>query len=151
MPTPAPTPEAYIAALPAERQAPMRRLRAQIRKRMPPGFAEVVGSGMILYVVPHARFPAGYHVDPAKPLMLMGLASQKATIAVHHMGLYGDATLHAWFSAALREALGKRPDLGKSCVRFAPGDEIPYDLVGELASRLTVEEWIARYTASLKR
>lgn len=141
----------YIAALPADRQAAMKKLRTVIRKRMPKGFTEIVGHNMILYVVPHSRFPAGYHVDPKKPLMLMGIAFQKVSIAVHHLGMYGDPKLYAWFSAAVREALGKKPDIGKSCVRFGPKDEIPFDIIGELASKMTVEEWIARYTSFLRR
>ena len=141
----------YIAALPADRQVAMKKLRTVIKKRMPKGFAEVVSGDMILYVVPHVRFPEGYHVDPKKPLMLMGITSQKASIAVHHLGMYGDPKLFAWFSSAVRSAIGKKPDIGKSCVRFSPKEDIPYDVIGELASKMSVEEWITRYTAFLRR
>ena len=145
------TAEEYIAALPAERQVVMKKLRTVIKKKMPKGFAEIVGHNMILYVVPHSRFPAGYHVDPKKPLMLMGIASQKASVAVHHLGMYGDPKTYTWFSAAVREALGKKPTIGKGCIRFSPKDEIPYDIIGELASKYTVEDWIERYTAFFRR
>jgi len=40
---------------------------------------------MIGWVVPHSLFPAGYHCDPTKPLMLMSLGSTKGHISMHHM------------------------------------------------------------------
>jgi hypothetical protein len=42
-------------------------------------------------------------------------------------------------------------DMGKSCIRFKKMDDIPYELIGELASKITVEDWIAAYEAALKK
>jgi hypothetical protein len=39
--------------------------------------------------------------------------------------------------------------MGKSCIRFRKPESIPYDLIGELAGRMTPQEWIALYEDSL--
>ena len=41
--------------------------------------------------------------------------------------------------------------MGKSCIRFKKMDDIPYDLIGELASKITVNEWINTYETAIKR
>jgi hypothetical protein len=42
-------------------------------------------------------------------------------------------------------------DMGKSCIRFKKPDAIPFDLIAELASKITVDKWIERYETNLKR
>ncbi|PKL05749.1 MAG: hypothetical protein CVV53_07855 [Spirochaetae bacterium HGW-Spirochaetae-9] len=42
----------------------------------------------------------------------------------------------------LLATVGKKPDMGKSCLRFADTSRIPYELIGELASWITVDECI---------
>lgn len=145
------TPEAYIAQLPEARQGPMQRLREVILKHLPEGFEETMGYGMIGYVVPHSLYPKGYHCDPKLPLPFMNLASQKHYIALYHHGLYANPTLQKWFGEAYaREGVGK-PDMGKSCVRFKNPERIPYDLIGKLCGKVTVEDWIATYEQAIKR
>ncbi|MBS1501604.1 MAG: hypothetical protein JST32_06050 [Bacteroidetes bacterium] len=34
-------------------------------------------------------------------------------------------------------------DMGGACIRFKKIDDIPYALIGQLASKLTVQQWIA--------
>jgi len=41
--------------------------------------------------------------------------------------------------------------MGKSCIRFKKWEEIPFELLGELVSRVTVAQWIATYESKLKR
>jgi hypothetical protein len=41
--------------------------------------------------------------------------------------------------------------MGKSCVRFKKMDDIPYELIGELVQKMTPEQWIEMYEASVKR
>ena len=67
----------YIATLPAIRQVAMQQLRDVVRKNLPKGFSEVVNGGFISFVVPHSRYPAGYHCDPKQPLPFVSIASQK--------------------------------------------------------------------------
>ncbi len=81
----------------------------------------------------------------------MNLASQKNYIAVYHMGLYVDKELQEWFTKTYRTTLNKKPDLGKSCIRFEKIEEIPYEIIGELASQMTSEEWISLYEKEIKR
>ena len=41
--------------------------------------------------------------------------------------------------------------MGKSCIRFKKMDDIPFDLIGELASKMTVSEWINTYNSAIKK
>ena len=41
--------------------------------------------------------------------------------------------------------------MGKSCIRFKKMDDIPFDLIGELASKMTVNEWINTYNSAIKK
>ncbi|MEZ4806710.1 MAG: DUF1801 domain-containing protein [Flavobacteriales bacterium] len=144
-------PDGYIAQLPEERRAAMQRLRTVIKRGLPKGFTETMSYGMIGYVVPHSLYPAGYHCDPSLPLPFMSIASQKNFIAVYHMGIYADKELLAWFVKAHAEQVPAKLDMGKSCMRFKKPDLIPFDLIGELAGKMTVKEWIERYGAAVKR
>ena len=143
--------EDYLLTLPAERQEAMRRLRTIIKKKLPKGFEECMAYGMIGYVVPHSLYPKGYHVNPTLPLGFISIASQKSHIALYHMGLYGNKKLLTWFETAYKEAGIGKLDMGKSCVRFKQLEKIPYELIGELATKLTPMDWIAEYEAVLNR
>lgn len=145
------TPNQYINELSEDRQAAMKKLRAVIKKNLPRGFKEGMGYGMISYDVPHTIYPAGYHCNPADPLPFMGLASQKNFIAVYHMGIYADPKLMKWFTTEFAKRSKLKLDMGKSCIRFKKPEAIPFDLIGELASKMTVGEWINLYEAKLKR
>lgn len=135
----------YIDALPQERKAPMKKLRAVIRKNLPSGFKEQMSYGMIGYVVPHRLYPPGYHCDPTLPLPFMNLASQKNFIAVYHMGVYGDDDLLHWFQSEYAARVTGKLDMGKSCIRFKKMDNIPYDLIAELSTKMTVQQCIEFY------
>lgn len=145
------TVDAYMAEVPAERQKAFNKLRSVIKKNIPKGFKETMGYGMIGWCVPHSIYPAGYHCNPKDPLPFMGLASQKNFMAVYHMGVYADPKLLKWFRDAHAKASPKRLDMGKSCIRYKKPDDIPFELIGELASKITVDEWIAMYEKNLKR
>lgn len=147
----APTPDAYIAEMPEERQKAFNKLRSVIRKNIPKGFKETMGYGMMGYCVPHSLYPAGYHCNPKDPLPFMGIASQKNFIAVYHMGVYADPALLKWFVNAHAKASPKKLDIGKSCIRYKKPDDIPFELIGELASKMTPQQWIDLYEEKLKR
>ncbi len=145
------TPDQYVAQLPDDRKVAINALRQTIMENLPPGFEEAVGYGAIGYVVPHSRYPSGYHCDPKQPLPFMGMASQKNYVSVYHIGIYADPALMDWFTAEYAKRVKGRLDMGKSCVRFKKPHEIPVGLIGELASKMTVEDWIALYEKELKR
>lgn len=147
----APTPELYLAELPEERQQIMHDLREVIRQNIPAGFDEQMGYGMLGYVVPHTLYPAGYHCDPKQPLPFMGIASQKNHIAVYHMGMYANEDLLNWFRAEYPKHSKTKLDMGKSCIRFKKPEHVPLTLIGELASKMTPQEWIELYESVLKR
>ena len=137
--------EEYLKSLPDDRIAPMTKLRKVILKNLPKGFKEGMGYGMLGWSVPHSIYPAGYHCDPKLPLPFMGIASQKNFIAVYHMGVYGDPKLYNWFATEYPKHCKYKLDMGKSCIRFKKMDDIPYDLIGELAAKMTPQDWIERY------
>lgn len=141
---------AYIAELPEDRQKAISKLRNVIKKNIPKGFKEGMGYGMMGWSVPHSLYPPGYHCTPELPLPFMGLASQKNFIAVYHMGVYADPKLLKWFTESHAKASPKKLDMGKSCIRYKKPEDIPFDLIGELASKITVEEWIQFYETSFK-
>ncbi len=145
------TPEAYIAEMPEDRQAAFKKLRAVIKKNLPKGFKETIAYGHIGYCVPHSKYPAGYHCDPKQPLPFMSIASQKNFIAVYHMGVYANPVLLKWFTTEHAKASPKKLDMGKSCMRYKKPDDIPFELIGKLAAKITPDEWIAYYEKALKR
>ena len=144
------TPEEIIANSPEERRAALTKLRETICKNLPEGFKEGIGYGMIGYAVPHSVYPPGYHCDPKLPLPFMSFASQKNFIAFYHMGMYANPELLNWFQTAYAKVSKTRLDMGKSCVRFKKPDQIPFELIGELVSKMTAEEWISCYEQNLK-
>lgn len=145
------TSQEYMDSLPEDRKQAMTALRKIIKKNIPKGFKEVMQYGMIGYVVPHSLYPAGYHCNPKDPLPFMALASQKQFIAVYHMGIYSDKKLLAWFTKEYKKQATTKLDMGKSCVRFKKMDQIPLKLIGELVTKITLQEWIAIYEKNIKR
>ena len=145
------TVDEYIDELPEDRKKAMTELRKVIKKNIPKGFQEGMGYGMAGWSVPHSKYPAGYHCDPKLPLPFLGLASQKNFIAVYHMGLYSDPKLLKWFTDAHAKASPKKLDMGKSCIRYKKPEDIPFQLIGELVSRITPDEWIATYEKAYKQ
>ena len=145
------TPIEYLASLPEDRQEAMNKLRKVILKNLPEGFEEGMGYGMLGYYVPHSIYPAGYHCDPKLPLPFMSIASQKNFIAVYHMGVYADKELYDWFINEYPKHTKSKLDMGKSCIRFKKPELIPFDLIGELASKMTTQDWIDLYETNLRQ
>lgn len=141
----------YVAQLPPDRQEAIEKLRQVHIDNLPEGFTETLGYGMVAYVVPHSVYPDGYHCDPKVPLPFINLASQKNHIAVYHMGIYAKPELLEWFTTEFPKHSDRKLDMGKSCIRFKKPEHIPYELFGELAQKVTVEEWIAHYEAAIKK
>ena len=81
----------------------------------------------------------------------MIVASQKSHIAVYHSGVYANEDLSNWFQEEYGQRAPTKLNMGKSCIRFKKPHHIPYDLIGELASKLTVQEWIDMYESQIKR
>lgn len=145
------TPEAYLQQIPEERQEAFNKLRQTILANLPAGFREEINYGMIGYVVPHSIYPSGYHCDTKLPLPFMNIASQKNFVALYHMGIYANPKLLEWFTTEYPKHSKTKLDMGKSCIRFKKPDQIPFELIGELAGKMTVADWIAVYEANFKK
>lgn len=141
----------YLSELPDDRKEPMLKLHNVVKKNLSKGFIERIDYGMICYSVPHSIYPNGYHCDPKMPLPFISIASQKNFIALYHMGIYSSPELLEWFTKSYAAKVPGKLDMGKSCVRFKKVELIPYDLIGELAGKMSGEEWINCYEKLLKR
>jgi uncharacterized protein YdhG (YjbR/CyaY superfamily) len=144
------TVDQYIEEIPEDRKQAVTELRKVIKKNIPKGFQECMSYGMVGYVVPHSKYPAGYHCDQKLPLPFLAFASQKNFIAVYHMGIYAEPMLLKWFTEAHAKASPKKLDIGKSCMRYKKAEDIPYQLIGELVSKITPDEWIEMYERNYK-
>ena len=144
-------PDEYIAQLPEERQVVVSKLRRLINKNLPKGFQEAMSYGMPGWVVSHEVYPDGYHCKPSEPLPFLSMASQKNFIAIYHMGIYADEELMKWFLAEYPKHCKRKLDMGKSCIRLKKMDDIPYQLIGQLASKMKAKEWIDVYEKNIKK
>ncbi len=144
------TVQEILSGVPAERAEHFNRLHRFIVDNLPAGFEAGISYGGLGYVVPHTLYPSGYHCKPIEPLPFAGIASQKNSINLYHMGLYADTDLMNWFVAEYPKHCRHKLDCGKSCIRFKKMDDIPYELVGELMRRMTVQQWINLYESKLK-
>ena len=111
---------------------------------------ERISYGMIGYVIPHSIYPDGYHCTPELPLPFMNLASQKNFIAVYSMVIYAKKDLLDWFVSEYAKRCKYKLDMGKSCIRLKRLDDIPYELIGELTAKVSVQDWIDLYESLYK-
>jgi Domain of unknown function (DU1801) len=144
-------PQDYIDALPDDRKQAVLAIREALLTNLPKGYVEVMSYGMLGYVVPHTLYPKGYHCAPKLPLPFISLGSQKNFIALYHMGMYAHAPLLEWFTSEYPKHCKAKLDMGKSCIRFKKITDIPVALIGELASKMSVEEWIALYEKTFRQ
>ncbi len=145
------SPEDYINQVPEERQETLKNLRRTIKENLPKDFEEGMQYGMIGYYVPHSIYPDGYHCKPEEPLPFMSFASQKNSINLYHSGIYAVPKIHDWFVNEYPKHCKRKLDMGKSCIRFKKIDEIPFDLIGELCKKLSVNDWINIYETNIKK
>lgn len=143
--------EEYISLVPENQKDAVLRLREVINQNIPSGFSEQISYGMIGWVVPHSLYPAGYHCNPQLPLPFLNIAAQKNFIAVYHMGIYASPSLMEWFVSEYPKFSKQKLDMGKSCMRYKKPDLIPFELIGELAQKISVNEWINLYESNFVR
>ena len=127
------------------------KLRSIIVQNLPFGFKEVINYGMPSYVVPHRLYQPGYHCDPKLPLPFVSIASQKNFIAIYHMGIYANPNLISWFTEEYPKHCKRKIDMGKSCIRLKHLEDIPFDLIGELMTKMSVDDWISLYDKNIKK
>ncbi|MFN9374373.1 MAG: DUF1801 domain-containing protein [Planctomycetaceae bacterium] len=144
------TVDEYLAELAPDRRAALQTLRQELRRHLDPLLEEVMQYGMISYVIPHRVYPPGYHCQPADPLPFLSLASQKNNLALYVMAIAIDRQLSAWLDQAWK-ATGHRLDRGASCIRFRSPDQIPWNVLAELLTKLDVPSYLQMYEQGLKR
>ncbi len=140
----------FILNIQDDRKEPFSKLVDIIRKSIPNGFEESIGK-MINYDVPLSIYPDGYHCSKNTPLPFVSLANQKNFIALYHMGIYSDKNLLEWFQTEYPKHCKYKLNMGKSCIRFKNISDIPYDLIAELMSKISVKQWIATYESAIKK
>ena len=144
------SPEEYLEKVPEERKEALSRLRETILANLPEGFEETMLYNMVAYVVPLSAYPDGYHVNPSTALPFINFASQKNFIALYHMGIYANEDLMKWFVNEYPKHCKTKLDMGKSCIRFKKVDALPFELIGELISKMSMQEWIDIYEENIK-
>ena len=132
------TPEDYVSSLDPARQELVGAIRSAVNNSIQDGFNEIIDFGMISWVVPLERFPNTYN---GHPTMYISLASQKNYVSLYLMAIYADAELSGWFQAEYAK-LGRKPNMGKSCVRFKKLEDVPLDLIREAAGMFSVDGYL---------
>lgn len=139
----------YIQELEPDRKQVIETLTDLIKTHLTGSFSEEINYGMIGYVVPHSSYPNGYHCDPKLPLPFINVASQKNFVALYHMGIYANPELLKWFQSEYPKHSKRKLDMGKSCIRFKKMDDIPFELIGQLISKMSVNQWIELYEKNI--
>ena len=67
------------------------------------------------------------------------------------MGIYANEELMAWFKEEYTKRCKYKLDMGKSCVRFKRIADIPVDLIGELMTKMSTQDWIDLYEKKFKK
>lgn len=137
--------EEYSAMIETKWQESYQSLAKVIAENIPEGFILQMQYGMPTYVVPLSIFPAGYLGRKNEPLPFISLAAQKKHLSLYHMGIMGNKELLAWFQEEYQKVVPTKLNMGKSCIRFTNPNTIPYELIGELIGKISMEEWIASY------
>ena len=121
----------YLDELPPERREVLARVRDALNGAMPAGYREGMGFGMLGWVVPLEVYPDTYN---KQPLAYAGLAAQKNSYSLYLTCAYSDpARARRLHDAAA--AMGKKLDMGKSCIRFKRIEDLPLDAIcDEIAS-----------------
>lgn len=141
----------YIEQVDEKWRADFAKLVDIVESNLPEGFERTMQYDMISFVVPLSTYSKGYHCTPNTSLPFIALAAQKRHLALYHMGIYADESLLSWFQEEYAKRVPTKLNMGKSCIRFTNAKNIPYDLIGELVSKMTLTEWITIYEGGLNK
>lgn len=128
----------YLESLPADRRAAIQALRKLINQHLPKGYRESFAWGMITWSVPLEVYPDTYN---GQPLCYASLGSQKNHMALYLMSAYMDSPQQKRLAAGFKAA-GKKLDMGKACIRFKSLDDLPLDVVAEVAGALPMKAFV---------
>ena len=137
----------YLAELPPERRAEMERVRDAINAVMPAGYREGMGYGMMGWDVPLEDYPDTYN---KQLLSYAGLAAQKNSYSLYLTCVYSDPARAERLRAAAA-AMGKKLDMGKSCIRFKRAADLPLDAICDEIASMSPADFIALYEESRQK
>lgn len=137
----------YLAQLPPQRRKELERVRGVIRKHLPAGYEEAIVKDMIVYQVPLAVYPDTYN---GHPLWYAALGSNKASMTLHLMTIYGNQGLAEQLTVGF-QAAGKKLDMGKACIRFRSADDLALDVVGAVVASTPLERFVEVAKAARRR
>ncbi|HXJ70678.1 MAG TPA: DUF1801 domain-containing protein [Verrucomicrobiae bacterium] len=128
----------YIASLPEDRRGAIKTVRAVVKKNLPAGYKEGMDYGFIGWTVPLSVYPDTYN---GQPLCYAALANQKNHMALYLMAAYAEGPIKQRLVKGFRAA-GKKLDMGKSCIRFKSLDDLPLDVIAEVAAALPMKKYV---------
>jgi hypothetical protein len=67
------------------------------------------------------------------------------------MGIYSYPELLEWFLMEYPKHTKTKLDMGKSCIRFKKPEDIPYDLIAELCTKITMEDYLEKYKHQIEK
>lgn len=132
------TPTDYLASLPQDRREVISAMRELILRSLPEGYQETINWGMLSYEVPLEMYPDTYN---KKPLNYIGLAAQKNHNSLYLMSVYQNPAEYQELLDAFA-AMGVKPDIGKSCIRFKNLEQLPLETIARLISKTSVQKFI---------
>ena len=56
-----------------------------------------------------------------------------------------------WFVTEFPKHSKKKLDMGKACIRFKKPEDIPFELIAELAKKMSLQDWISLYEKLYKK
>ncbi len=132
------TPTDYLASLPQERREVISAIRDLIFENLPEGYQETINWGMLSYEVPLESYPDTYN---QKPLNYIGLAAQKNYNSLYLISVYQNTADYQELMDAF-DAMGVKPNMGKSCIRFKKLDQLPLETISRLIAKTSVRDFI---------
>lgn len=139
------TSDELIQTWPEEWQLRVRSLVDTPRQSMPTGYEERCDGKMILWVIPHQTYPGGYHCDPKSPLPSIWMAVNKGGLSVYNFGKYMVPEIMEAYRTSYEADVGRKADMGKSCIKFKRPDHVRESHLGDLARRISVQDYLAHY------
>ena len=136
----------YLNELPEGKREVVKKLRQIVSDNLPNGYQERMNWGMISYEVPLTKYPSTYN---KKPLLFAAISAQKNYFSLYLTPVYQSKELEKELKKEYKKA-DLKVNMGKSCLRFKKLSELPLEFIGELISRIEVEDFIRIYEESRK-
>lgn len=143
------SPEDYLAQMPEDRIEAITCLREEVLENLPEGYFETLSYGMLSYAVSRDIYPQGYHANPKEPLSIISIGNQKRHIGFYYLGFDLFPEIFEWFSEEYAKRVPTKLDYGKSCVRLKNVKHMPFELFGELASKVSAPAYVEAYEKAL--